>query len=161
MKKTDKEQGNISLKQYDKLLTALFKRIKADERCFKKLSGSLDILTRDIDFKNKRWEVAEKNYMNAIDVFDNKLTEFVKSNKEFKKANTELAKNNFELTRAYNSLAQIGKFAEENGIDIKKHTKQLPESGKYDFKQEHKLMESGKVNSTYTLTPKKKKNENS
>ena len=108
MKKTDKEQGNISAKQYDKLLTALFKRIKADERCFKKLSGSLDILTRDIDFKNKRWEVAEKNYMNAIDVFDNKLTEFVKSNKEFKKANTELAKNNFELTRAYNSLALMG-----------------------------------------------------
>ena len=29
----------------------------------------------------------------------------------------------------------MGKFAEENGIDIKKYTKELPENNKYDFSQ--------------------------
>lgn len=162
MKNTDKKkQGNITDNLLKKLVRAIANRVIKDEKHFKKLAGSIDKLTKDIDYKNKRWQVVEKNYLDALDVFDNKLTEFVESNKDFKKANTELVKNNFELTRAYNSLAQMGKFAEENGIDIKKHTKQLPESDKYNFKQEHKLMESGKVKSSYTLTPKKKINENS
>ena len=62
------------------------------------------------------------------------------------------------MTRAYNSLAEMGKFAEEQGIDIKKHTKELPENKYKDFKfsQKHEVLESGKVRSTYKLTPPKK-----
>ena len=71
-------------------------------------------------------------------------------------ANTELIKKNYEITRAYNGLAEMGKFAEENGIDIKKYTKELPENNKYDFSQKHEVLESGKVKSTWKLTPKKK-----
>ena len=61
------------------------------------------------------------------------------------------------MTRAYNSLAEMGKFAEEQGIDIK-YTKELPENKYKDFKfsQKHEVPESGKVRSTYKLTPPKK-----
>ena len=56
------------------------------------------------------------------------------------------------------NLAEMGKFAEEQGIDIKKHTKELPENKYKDFKfsQKHEVLESGKVRSTYKLTPPKK-----
>ena len=47
----------------------------------------------------------------------------------------------------------MGKFAEEMGVDIKKHRAQLPEG--YEFSQKHTLMESGKVKHSYKL---KKKN---
>ena len=45
----------------------------------------------------------------------------------------ELAKKNNEVVRAYNGLAELGKFAEEQGIDIKKHSRELPENWK-DYK---------------------------
>ena len=80
-------------------------------------------------------------------------------NQALEKHIAELQKKNFEVTRAYNSLAEMGKFAEEQGIDIKKHTKELPENNKYkDFKfsQKHVVLESGKVRSTYKLTPPEK-----
>ena len=50
-------------------------------------------------------------------------------------------------------LAEMGKYAEELGVDIKKHRGQLPEG--YEFKHKHTLMESGKVKHSYSL---KKKN---
>ena len=53
----------------------------------------------------------------------------------------------------------MGKFG-GNGIDIKKYTKELPENNKYDFSQKHEVLESGKVKSTWKLTPKKNLKEN-
>jgi len=64
-----------------------------------------------------------------------------------------------EIVRAYNGLHQMGKFAEELGIDIRKHRKNLPESKDYEFSQTHKLLESGRVQHIYKLN-KKNKTEN-
>ena len=47
----------------------------------------------------------------------------------------------------------MGRYAEEIGVDIKKHRSQLPEG--YEFNQSHTLLESGKVKHSYKL---KKKN---
>jgi len=62
-----------------------------------------------------------------------------------------------EIVRAYNGLHQMGKFAEELGIDIRKHRKNLPESKDYEFSQTHKLLESGRVHHTFKLNKKKLK----
>ena len=61
-----------------------------------------------------------------------------------------------EIVRAYNGLQQMGKFAEELGIDIRKHRKNLPESKDYEFSQDSKLLESGRVHHTFKLTKKKR-----
>ena len=72
------------------------------------------------------------------------------------KINKYLYRDNFELTRAYNGLAQMGQFAEEIGVDIKKYNGQLPENNKCDFEQKHTLTETGKVKHQYRMKPKKK-----
>ena len=72
------------------------------------------------------------------------------------KINKYLYRDNFELTRAYNGLAQMGQFAEEIGVDIKKYNGQLPENNKWDFEQKHTLTETGKVKHQYRMKPKKK-----
>ena len=59
-----------------------------------------------------------------------------------------------EIVRAYNGLHQMGKFAEELGIDIRKHRKNLPESKDYEFSQDSKLLESGKVQHIFKLKKK-------
>ena len=52
----------------------------------------------------------------------------------------------------------MGKFAEELGIDIKQHQDQLPENNKdYKFEQEHKLLESGRVQHIYKIKKDKEK----
>ena len=77
----------------------------------------------------------------------------LKKNKDCIKKNKAILKDHHEITRAYNGLHQMGKFAEQSGIDITKHNKQLPE---YDqFEQKHVLMESGRVNHVYTFKKKK------
>ena len=62
-----------------------------------------------------------------------------------------------DIVRAYNGLAEMGKFAEELGIDIRKHRKNLPESNDYEFSQDSKLLESGKVQHIFKLNKKIKK----
>ncbi len=59
-----------------------------------------------------------------------------------------------EIVRAYNGLAELGKFADELGIDIRKHRKNLPESKGYEFSQDSKLLESGKVQHIFKLKKK-------
>ena len=49
----------------------------------------------------------------------------------------------------------MGKFAQEQGIDIKKYQRRLPE---YGFSQKDTLFESGKVRHEFNVTKKKKKN---
>ena len=71
--------------------------------------------------------------------------------------NQELLKDHIEITRAYNGLHQMGKFAEEQGIDIKKHNKKLPEY--HQFEQEHTLLESGRVQHIYKMKKIKKDGE--
>ena len=59
-----------------------------------------------------------------------------------------------EIVRAYNGLVELGKFADELGIDIRKHRKNLPESKNYEFSQDSKLLESGKVQHIFKLKKK-------
>jgi len=67
-----------------------------------------------------------------------------------------------DIVRGYNALAQMGKFAEELGIDIKKHNKRLPENNKYtDFKVTNKLLESGKVSTVFSMKKKPTKKRKS
>jgi hypothetical protein len=87
--------------------------------------------------------------------------ELSKVNRNCIKVNKDIIKDHNEITRAYNGLHRLGKFCEEDGIDIKRHNKMLPESKDnfYDFKQKHTLLESGKVKSTWSVKRKKSKKE--
>jgi len=94
-----------------------------------------------------------KKYIDAYD-------DCIKKNDDFVIANNKLVKERNEIYRAYNGLHQMGKFAEDEGIDIKKYSKKLPENN-MEFEQEHKVLESGKVQHSYKFTmPKKQKKKN-
>ena len=81
----------------------------------------------------------------------------IKKNDDFVIQNGQLIKERDETVRAYNGLHQMGKFAEEINVDIKKYSKKLPENN-MEFEQEHKVLESGKVQHSYKfIMPKKEK----
>ena len=105
----------------------------------------------EIKEKNLKIEELQKLYDEAIEI--NK--DVIVKNRTCIKANQEILKDHNEITRAYNGLAEMGRFAEDEGIDIKKHNKMLPERNKYDFSQSHTLLESGKVKHSWKF---KKKN---
>ena len=87
--------------------------------------------------------------------------EMVKVNQDCLETNRDILRDHNEITRAYNGLHHMGKFAEELGIDIKKHNAMLPENDEYNqFTQKHQLLESGKVRHTWTLKKKKKEKKN-
>jgi len=100
----------------------------------------------------KEFDELQKLYIEAVDV--NK--DVVEKNRDCIEKNREITKDHNDIVRAYNGLAEMGKFAEEVGVDIKKHNRRLPEHNKYDFSQSHTLLESGKVKHSYNF--KKKKN---
>ena len=91
--------------------------------------------------KYKQWH--HKNWF-TIDELNRKLE---LSNKKY-----------FEIVRAYNAIFELGKFAEELGIDIKNHVSELPENKykDYKFSVENKVLESGKVKTVFRATKKKK-----
>ena len=145
------EHNNVSYKSLEKLNTLLYKRIKSDQKQFK-------ILAEDIRHKNNQLRIfyinTHKNAKKVNEVFDR----YKEANDNLANKNKELIKDNFDLTRAYNGLSQLGQFAEESGIDIKKHNGKLPENSKWDFEQKHTLTETGKVKHQYKLKPRKKEN---
>ena len=70
----------------------------------------------------------------------------------------------YEMVRAYNGLSGIKKFLKDHkDLDIKKHNKRLPENQQFkpeDYegvKYKSNIMESGKVQHTWTIKKKKKK----
>ena len=67
----------------------------------------------------------------------------------------DLTKERDDAIRAYNGLHKLGKYAVEQGIDIK--NEKLPESekNKYDFSQKHTVLESGKTKHSFFLKRKK------
>ena len=113
--------------------------------------NTIETLQDGIKEKNLKIEELQKLYDEAIEI--NK--DVIVKNRTCIKANQEILKDHNEITRAYNGLAEMGKFAEDEGIDIKKHNKMLPERNKYDFSQSHTLLESGKVKHSWKF---KKKN---
>ena len=97
----------------------------------------------------KKIDELQQLYDEAIEV----NTDVVNKNRDCIKANREILKDHNDIVRAYNGLAEMGRYAEESGVDIKKHRGRLPEG--YEFKQKHTLLESGKVKHSYSY---KKKN---
>ncbi len=81
----------------------------------------------------------------------------VKSGKEVLQKELEKShKERNNLVRAYNGLSQMGKFAEEMGIDIKNcKTPEEEEKNKWEFEERHTLLESGNVRHSYNLISKK------
>ena len=110
----------------------------------------------------KKLNHLKANYQKEIDELQNLYDEAIEINKDVIvknrnciKANQEILKDHHEITRAYNGLAEMGKFAGETGVDIKKHNGKLPENHKWDFEQKHTLTEGGKVKHHYKLKAKK------
>ena len=112
--------------------------------------NTIETLQDEIKEKNLKIEELQNLYDEAIEINN----DVVEKNRDCIKANQTLLKDHNEIVRAYNGLAEMGRYAEETGVDIKKHRSQLPEG--YEFNQKHTLLESGKVKHSYSL--KKKKN---
>ena len=111
--------------------------------------NTIESFEDQIKEKNLKIEELQNLYDEAIEINN----DVVEKNRDCIKANQTLLKDHNEIVRAYNGLAEMGRYAEEIGVDIKKHRSQLPEG--YEFNQSHTLLESGKVKHSYKL---KKKN---
>ena len=106
-------------------------------------------LQKTIHFHQKTLDENKKGIATLIDKYENALEA---KEKELQ----ECHKDKNDITRAYNGLHSLGKFAEEEGVDIKKACRDLPENKhKYHFKQKHSLLESGKVSHEYFFGKKK------
>ena len=92
----------------------------------------------------------KKGIATLIDKYEDQLEDL---EKQLQECNSKRA----EAVRAYNGLHTLGKFAEEQGIDIKTASADLPESEKnrYKFSQKHTVLESGRVKHSYSLKQKK------
>ena len=141
--------------QHIKYVTSLEDQLAEDKAHLLLKQNTIETLEEDIRVKNnliRRWQL--HGYKSAKEV--NKVfKDYKEANKDLSKQNKEVIKDNYELTRAYNGLHQMGMFAEELGVDIKKHNGHLPENSKWDFEHKHTLTESGKVKHQYKLKPKK------
>ena len=99
-----------------------------------------------------------KNQDKVLNVLKDRLREYHEKHSDCLEKNQELLQAHHEITRAYNGLHEMGKFAEELGIVIKQHNDRLPENNKdYKFEQEHKLLESGRVQHIYKIKKDKEK----
>ncbi len=127
-----------------KLALGMFKRSKEDADNIRNLSEILHSQKLTIDENKKGISILVDKYEDRIG--------------ELEKQIEELTKQRNESPSAYNGLAQMGKFAEDMGIDLQSASADLPEAekNKYSFKQTDTLMESGKVKHEIKLTPNKK-----
>ena len=107
-------------------------------------------LQKTITFQQTIIEDNKKGIATLVDKYEDHVEEL---EEQLQECNVKRA----EATRAYNGLHSLGKFAEEQGIDIKKAGQELPESekNKYNFSQKHTVLESGKVKHEFFLKPKK------
>jgi len=177
------EHDQVSYKELEKLNRALFlhcKRLSRDidrkgammELWTKNRQSWTDKINKDLLAKaeghTKEVEEIKAYYEGELKEQKELYNECIEANKELSKVNRHcikvnksIIKDHNEITRAYNGLHSMGKFCEEQGIDIKRHNKMLPEDKDqfYDFKQDHKLLESGKVQHTWSMKKKKKKKE--
>ena len=105
-------------------------------------------LKRTIEFQQDHIDKLKKTMEEMVDHYEDTL-------ETQEKELLECHKGKNDITRAYNGLHSLGKFAEEQGIDIKKASRRLPENSKYNFKQKDTLLESGKVKHEFFLRKKK------
>ena len=138
-----------------KYMITLEDQLKEDKAHLLLKQNTIETLEDDLRHKNNQIRTfyinTHKNAKKVNKVFD----DYKEANDNLAEKNKEIVKDNFDLTRAYNGLSQLGQFAEESGIDIKKHNGKLPENQKWDFEQKHTLTESGKVKHHYKLKAKK------
>jgi hypothetical protein len=145
------------------------KTVRSQGEVILTLSQHILYLENSIKEMKDVWTFVSEKYNEEIKKLEDHITNIESiSNHNYETANKnaevaqENAKNYYEMTRAYNSLCQFGKLAEELGIDTKKHNAELPENKykgwKFDVGQE--VSETGKVTSYMSLTnpnAKKKK----
>ena len=172
------EHDQVSYKALDKLNRSLLlhcKRLSKDinrkgkwievwMKTHKILQDEIKIKNKNLILKEafylKKLSALKVNYQKEIkelqNLYDEAIelnTDVVEKNRDCIEKNREMLKDHNEIVRAYNGLAEMGRYAEESGVDIKKHRSQLPEG--YEFNQKHTLLESGRVKHSYSL---KKKN---
>ncbi len=116
-------------------------KISACEHDFVSYKDLLKLCSKQHTYIKKQDKVLRK--------LDARLEDYHLKHTDCLKKNKELLKSHNEITRAYNGLHDMGKFAEELGIDIKEHNKTLPEF--HQFEQEHTLLESGRVQHIYKM----------
>tara|TARA_R110001606_G_scaffold258636_1_gene406430 strand:- start:34 stop:639 length:606 start_codon:yes stop_codon:yes gene_type:complete len=177
------EHDQVSYKELEKLNRALFQHCKRLSRDIDRKGAMMELWTKNrqtwtdkinkdllakAENRTKEVEEIKAYYEGELKEQKELYNECIDANKELSKVNRNcikvnksIIKDHNEITRAYNGLHKMGKFCEEQGIDIKRHNKMLPEDKDqfYDFKQEHKLLESGKVQHTWSMKKKKKKKE--
>ena len=124
--------------------------IKHLEQLLQRQQETVEHHRKTITFQQKIIEDNKKGVATLIDKYEDHV-EVVE--KQFE----ECQKEKIKVTRAYVGLAKLGKFAEQQGIDLTTAKDELPESekNKYDFSQKHTVLESGKPRHEIILTPKK------
>tara|TARA_Y100000034_G_scaffold8400_1_gene9127 strand:+ start:5022 stop:5561 length:540 start_codon:yes stop_codon:yes gene_type:complete len=144
------QHDHVNYKALEKLSNGIYKRLKSDEKQFKILAQSIINLQGTVKFQQELILNHRELQKALIDKYENALEN---QGKELE----ECHKDKNEITRAYNGLAKMGRYAESIGVDIEEASKNLPESqkNKYDFKQKHTLLESGKINHEYFFGKKK------
>ena len=136
------EHDKVGYSEISKLALFMLKRSKQDAQDIK---GITEVLT----WQKKHIENLEKINVGMVDKYEDTL-------EAQEKQLEDCHKDKNDITRAYNGLHSLGKFAEEQGLDIKKACRDLPENKhKYHFKQKHSLLESGKVAHEYFFGKKK------
>ena len=118
--------------------------------------------SQEIPFTKARWRSAYRIIERLSESIEAQEKRFARQEKNIKVMGNnfytqvqDLTKERDDAIRAYNGLHKLGKFAVEQGIDIK--DEKLPESekNKYDFSQKHTVLESGKTKHSYSLKRKK------
>ena len=124
--------------------------VKHSELLLQRQQETVEHLRKTITFQQKSIEENKKGIATLVDKYEDHVEDL---EKQLKECNAKRA----EVVRAYNGLHSLGKFAEEQGIDLKNAKEDLPESekNKYNFSQKHTVLESGKVKHEFFLKPKK------
>ena len=136
------EHNKVGYSEISKLALFMLKRSKQDA---KDIKGITEVLT----WQKNHIEDLKKINIAMVDKYEDTLEAQEKQLEDCHKEKNE-------VTRAYNGLHSLGKFAEEQGLDIKKACRDLPENKhKYNFRQKHSLLESGKVSHEYFFGKKK------
>ena len=154
-KATNAQLENLFHRQHIKYVMSLEDQLQEDKAHLLLKQKTIETLEEELRHKSnlvRRWVI--HGYKSAKKV-EERFKDYKEANEDLAKQNKEVIKDNYELTRAYNGLHQMGMFAEELGVDIKKHNGHLPENSKWDFEHKHTLTESGKVKHQYKLKPKK------
>ena len=117
----------------------------------KKVNKDVTIYQQSLTIADMRME--RQYYYTALKESQNSLVE---QQRVLEQTNKDL----YDAFRAYDGLNTMANAAEKMGVDMDNLHKKLPENiptnETHDFKQSSVLTESGKVNHSFKLTPKKK-----